>query len=159
MPTSTIFATNKRKDIFFSPAMFVVTGICVILIILSLTISINYFATLSLFFATIALLYHYTQPPQEIKVTLDDSGISLDGRLIQWEKIVSWDELDLGDYIELSLITKSIQGTYTSFYLPRSQQQSLTIFRSAMNYYKVNRQEGMATSNTFQNLLRILGLR
>jgi hypothetical protein len=159
MPSSTLFAKNKKADSFLKPSMFIVMAVCLLLVLLSIFYFQNYFATFSLFLATFFLMYSYWSPTKEIKIAISDNGLSVNETPNSWNKIIKWDKLDSEEYIEITLATKNVSQPYVNWYFLKTNYQSIEIFESAMQYYKIPREDGMATKDNFQNLLRILGLR
>ena len=159
MPSTTLHAKNKKADSFLKPAMFVVMAICAVLTTISVFYLQNYFTSFSLILATIFLVYSYWLPVKEIKIEINDIGLSVNETLTNWNKVIKWDRLDYQEYVEMSIATKNLSQPYVSWYFDRTNYQSIEIFESAMKYYKIPQEEGMSTKDNFQNLLRILGLR
>ena len=158
MPQSIIHAQNKKSDLFLSPAMFTVIGICLAMIVASFVVKI-YVSSFVIFVSLIIILYYYSQPPKEIEITINDSGISIDQQLINWSQVISWDTLEFENYTEICLLTNRISSTYATFYVNNGNRRTLEILSSAMEYYKITHQVNLATDNNLQNLFRILGLR
>jgi hypothetical protein len=150
---------NKKKNTFLTRSMFVVVGICLILILLSLFYFRNYFATFSLFISSGLLIYYYTLPSKKINIKISDENIEINDTSINWSKIRSWDFLEFEQWIEITLFTNNLSQTYITFYFKRENIDKLNFFGNTMNFYKVKYDKGMSTNNSFQNLLRIISLK
>jgi hypothetical protein len=153
-----ITAYNKRENknnlyqiiglSFFSVAMMIVSAI----------VFRNLITAVALLVCSIALFLYFLQKPNAMVVTYNDKGLSLNGEDIAWGKIKAWDMVEYDNLTEIYVTTSKLTSTYISFYINKSNFHDYNRFLDYM-YQNSEFQKELAYSNSFQNFLRIVGLK
>jgi hypothetical protein len=153
-----ITAYNKRENINNLYHIIGLSVFTVAMMIVSAIVFRNLITAIALLVCSIALFLYFLQKPTSIVVVYSDKGIVVNGELFSWDKIQAWDMLEYEGLTEIDIVTSKLTNTYITFYVNKSNFHDYNRFLDYM-YQNANFQKDLAHSSSFQNFLRIIGLK
>jgi hypothetical protein len=99
----------------------------------------------------------FSQSAKPIEVEILEDSLRIDDYQLPFNEIVSWAAVDLGETIEIVLLTKSYTTPYLYFYIPDNDKETfefVKIMRSVLFYDQV-----MPNQNYIHRFLRFVGLK
>jgi hypothetical protein len=151
-------AYNKRANQNNFYQIVALSFLTVAMMIVSAIVFRNLITAAGLLICSIALFLFYLQKPTPITINYDDKKLSINGISFEWDSVKAWDVIEYGDLTEIDITTTKFVNTYITFYLKKSNFHDYNRFLDCM-YQNAEFQKGLSYSNSFQNFLRIVGLK
>lgn len=152
-----ISARSKYLDLSKSFRGFYVLILGIFLSILTYLIYQNLIVTVTMGISTIAAFIITSQPPKKIEIKISEQGLDISGEIVQWQYIIGWAMVDLGEDLEFVVQTSKFVKDFYYFYVHEEDpkvKQLLQIFTQFAPY-----DETITTKNQSHNILRNFGLK
>lgn len=115
-------------------------------ILLSLSMALSFFAGFIIL----------RQEPYKLSVNLDSIGLHVDDDTTQWNNVLSWSMIDMGDTIEFVINTTNFTQPYFYFYIPDSSPALPQLIQDMAQFAPYN--EDMPSRDIVHKTLRFLEL-